>query len=67
MRTFYIPDMNCVHCVKRITEVLNEAGFSGFEVCLDMKKVTAEASDEEAKTILSVIEEAGYNPVESTI
>ena len=67
MHTFYIPDMNCNHCVKRITEALNEAGFSDFEVDLEGKKVTARVSDEEAKKTLSIIEEAGYSPVEATI
>jgi len=67
MRVFYVPDMNCKHCVKRITEALNEAGFSNFEIELDAKKVTAKVSDEEAKKILSVLEEAGYYPTEATI
>ncbi|MCL1876357.1 MAG: heavy-metal-associated domain-containing protein [Synergistaceae bacterium] len=67
MHTIYVPDMNCKHCVKRITEALNEAGFSDFEVDLEGKKVAAKVSDEEAKKILSRIEEAGYSPVEATI
>lgn len=67
MHTFYVPDMNCKHCVKRITEALNEAGFADFEVDLEGKKVTARVSDEGAKKVLSVIEETGYSPVEATI
>jgi copper chaperone CopZ len=67
MHTFYVPDMNCKHCVKRITESLNEAGFSDFEVDLEAKKVTAKVTDEAAKNILSILEEAGYSPVEATI
>ena len=67
MHTFYVPDMHCKHCVKRITEALNEAGFSNFEIDLEVKKVTATVSDEEAKIILSVMEEAGYCPTEASI
>ena len=67
MHTFYVPDMSCKHCVKRITEALTEAGFSDFEVDLDAKKVSANVSGDDAKKFLSVIEEAGYAPTEATI
>lgn len=67
MHTFYIQDMNCKHCVKVITEALNDAGFSDFEIDLEGKKVTAKVSDEDAIRILSVIDEAGYSPTEATI
>ena len=67
MRTFYVPDMSCKHCVKAVTEALNEAGFSDFEVELETKKVTIKVSDDEAKVVLSAIEEAGYSPVEASI
>jgi len=67
MHTFYVSDMSCKHCVRTITEALNEAGFSDFEIDLEAKKVTAKVSEEEAGKIRSVIEEAGYNPTEATI
>ena len=67
MRTFYVPDMSCKHCVKSITEALNEAGFSDFEIDLEGKKVMAKATDEEAAKIISVIDEAGYSPAEAAI
>ena len=67
MRTFYVPDMSCKHCVKMITEELNKAGFSDFEIDLETKKITIKASEEESGKILSVIEEAGYSPTEGTI
>ena len=67
MHTFYVPDMSCKHCVKMITDELNKAGFSDFEIDLNAKKITAKASEEEAGKILSVIEEAGYSPMEATI
>jgi copper chaperone CopZ len=67
MHTFYVSDMSCKHCVKRITEALQKAGISDFEIDLEVKKITARASDEEVKKVLLAIEEAGYSPVEATI
>jgi copper chaperone len=67
MHTIYVPDMSCKHCVKKITEVLEKAGFSNFEVDLEGKKIVAEVSDEEAAKIVSIIDEAGYSPKEATI
>ena len=67
MHTFYVSDMNCKHCAKTITEALNEAGFSSFEVDLEGKKIIAKISQEEVQKVLSVVEEAGYSPVEATI
>ena len=67
MRTFYVPDMSCKHCVKRITEALEKANFSNFETDLEGKKVTANVSDEEAERFILTIEEAGYTCSEGTI
>jgi len=67
MRTFYVPDMSCKHCVKRIGEALNEAGFSDFEIDLEAKKVMANVSQEEIEKVISVLDEAGYSPTEATI
>ena len=67
MHTFYVSDMNCKHCVKAITEALNGAGFSDFEVDLEGKKISANVSQEEVQRVLSVVEKAGYSPVEATI
>jgi copper chaperone len=67
MYTFYVPDMSCKHCVKRINEALVEAGFSDFEIELEGKKIVAKISQEEVEKVLSVIEEAGYSPTEATI
>jgi len=52
--------MNCKHCAKKITEALNKAGISAFEIDFEVKKITAHISDEEAEKVISVIEEAGY-------
>ena len=67
MRTFYVPDMSCKHCVKRIGEALNEAGFSDFEIDLEAKKVLVNATSEEIEKVLSVLDDAGYTPTEATI
>ncbi|MCL2146791.1 MAG: heavy-metal-associated domain-containing protein [Synergistaceae bacterium] len=67
MRTFYVPDMSCQHCVKRIEGALLEAHFSDFKIDLEAKKVMVDVSSEEIEKVLSVIEEAGYSPKEATI
>jgi len=67
MRTIYVPDMSCKHCVKVITEVLQKAEITNFEIYLEEKKIVAEVSDEEVKTIISVLDEAGYSPTEGTV
>ena len=67
MRNIYVPDMSCKHCVKRITEALEKAGFSNFEISLEAKKIVAEVSDEEVGRIISILDEEGYSPTEATI
>jgi len=67
MRNIYVPDMNCKHCAKRITEALEKAGISNFEIDLEAKKIVAKASDEEVGIIISVIDKAGYSPTEATV
>ena len=56
---FSVPDMSCNHCKMRISKALDEAGFKGYEVSVEEKTVTAEASDSEA--VKAAIDAAGYD------
>ena len=59
---FQVPDMSCNHCVKTITQKLNET-FPQSTVVIDLAKhqvaVESEASTAE---IMAAISEAGYQP-----
>jgi copper chaperone CopZ len=59
--------MSCKHCVKRIEEALLEAGLSDFEINLEAKKIMVNVSHEEIEKVLTVINEAGYSPMEATV
>lgn len=58
---FSVPDMSCGHCKMRITKALEGAGFSGFDVSVEAKTVTIDASDADA--VRAAIEDAGYDAV----
>ena len=58
---FSVPDMSCNHCIMRISKALESAGLNAFEISLEEKTVTVEASDAEA--VRAVIDEAGYDAV----
>ena len=53
-----VPDMSCMHCVKRIETALKEAGLTGFDVDLDSKTVTLETED--VSRILEILDDTGY-------
>jgi len=55
---FVVPDMSCEHCVRRITQVLNNAGYEDVEVLLSEKlvKVTTDKPEE----VMEILEGAGY-------
>ncbi len=56
---FSVPDISCNHCKMRISKALEAAGVKEFEVSVEEKRVTAEAED--AASVQSVIEDAGYD------
>lgn len=64
MHVYYVPDMNCKHCQKVITEALQAAGITDFTVDLENKKVTAPG---DTSKILGILENAGYSPKEATV
>ncbi|WP_435591576.1 heavy-metal-associated domain-containing protein [Nocardia sp. bgisy118] len=63
-RTFYVPDMNCKHCVRTITGILESMGLVVAEVDLITKRVTAEfRSPRNRARAFEAIRDGGYNPV----
>lgn len=64
MSVFYVMDMNCSHCERRIAEALNDAGIEGFVIDLANKKVTAPG---DAGKIAKILDDAGYTAQEATV
>ncbi|WP_194818571.1 heavy-metal-associated domain-containing protein [Nocardia sp. XZ_19_385] len=61
---FYIPDMNCKHCVRTITGVLENMGIKVAEIDLISKRVVAEfRSPRNRARAFEAIRDGGYNPV----
>ena len=60
-----IEGMSCMHCVKHVTDALNEIdGVSNVNVSLDTKSATIEADDKvKDEAIKAAIEDAGYEVV----
>lgn len=53
-----VPDMSCMHCVKRIDKTLDDMGASNFEINLEEKTVIL--NSENIKEVLDVLHDAGY-------
>lgn len=58
-----IEGMSCGHCVKHVTEALEDLGVKGVEVNLEKKYALAEANNISDESIKSAIEDAGYDVV----
>ena len=50
--------MSCGHCVDAISKALTAAGFSGFEVALDVKEVRIETDAPEK--VAAILDDEGY-------
>ncbi|MRD49122.1 heavy-metal-associated domain-containing protein [Caenimonas koreensis] len=62
MIEFNVPAMSCGHCVRAITEALQEADPAAkVQVDLASKKVEVESSTDRA-TLAAALSEAGYAP-----
>lgn len=63
-----IEGMSCGHCVRHVTEALNELnGVSNVNVNLEAKTAVIEAGSEvSSDAIKAAIEDAGYDVVEIT-
>ncbi|MFC9894890.1 heavy-metal-associated domain-containing protein [Nocardia sp. NPDC127579] len=63
-RIFYVPDMNCKHCVRTISGVLESMGITVAEIDLLSKRVVAEfRSPRNRARAFEAIRDGGYNPV----
>ncbi|WP_280259294.1 heavy-metal-associated domain-containing protein [Nocardia wallacei] len=61
---FFVPDMNCKHCVRTITGVLESMGIRVHEVDLAGKRVVAEfRSPRNRHRAFEALRDGGYNPV----
>jgi copper ion binding protein len=60
-----VEGMSCMHCVKHVTDALNEInGVTNVNVSLDTKTATIEADDSvKDEAIKAAIEDAGYEVV----
>lgn len=59
---FEVPDMSCGHCVKAITQTLQQLDpVASISVDLSAKKVTVQTSQLREK-VAAVLTEAGYPP-----
>jgi len=61
MTVLSVPDMHCEHCVKRITDVLNDASVP-FSISLEEKTVTIE-NDAQVELAISELDDIGFEAV----
>jgi copper chaperone len=63
-RKILVEGMSCGHCVKHVTEALEEIGAKDVEVSLERKLATADLDDSVTdEAIKAAIEDAGYDVV----
>lgn len=60
MKTYQlsVPDMHCMHCVKTISKLLEDAKIKDFSISLEDKSVTL--STDKIDEIIKRLSEAGY-------
>ena len=56
--TLSVPDMSCMHCVKRIDKMLSQAGLSDFTIDLEQKEVRVTIND--IGKVLGILTENDY-------
>ncbi|MTE16356.1 heavy-metal-associated domain-containing protein [Nocardia aurantiaca] len=62
-RVFYVPDMNCKHCVRTITGVLESMSIGVQDIDLISKRVVAEfRSPRNRHRAFEALRDSGYNP-----
>ncbi len=63
-QVFYVPDMNCKHCVRTITGVLESMRIRVHDIDLISKRVVAEfRSPRNRRRAFDALRDGGYNPV----
>ncbi len=60
MTTLKVPDMNCEHCVSRISKALEEQKLN-FKVSLSDKTVDIDGDETAVKSAYSVLDDIGDN------
>lgn len=61
---FYVPDMNCKHCVRTITGILTGMGLEVLDIDLLSKRVVTEfRSPRNRARAFEALRDGGYNPV----
>lgn len=64
---FYVPDMNCKHCVRTIGTVLESMRITVHEIDLVSKRVRAEfRSNRNRQRAFEALRDSGYNPTLAT-
>lgn len=59
-KILFVSNMNCEHCVKKISEKLEETKLD-FEINLSKKAVIIEGNADDVYTAKTKIQEAGYS------
>ena len=59
MKILNVPDMHCGHCVRRITDALNQNGIE-FEVSLENKTVSVANDSTVIEKTLFVLDDLGF-------
>ncbi|MGV9409386.1 heavy-metal-associated domain-containing protein [Nocardia sp. NPDC003693] len=66
-QVFFVPDMNCKHCVRTITGVLESMGIAVHEIDLLGKRVVAEfRSPRNRHRAFEALRDSGYNPAQDS-
>ncbi|MFI6865864.1 heavy-metal-associated domain-containing protein [Nocardia sp. NPDC050406] len=66
-RAFWVPDMNCQHCVRTITGTLESMGITVHEIDLITKRVVADfRSPRNRHRAFEALRDSGYNPTVET-
>ena len=60
-KKIFVPDMHCEHCVKRISDALNEKKIE-FSVDLSSQTVTINGCDNCLQTAFDEIYDLGFSP-----
>lgn len=58
-----IEGMSCGHCVKHVKEALEDLGAADVEVSLENNEAVAEVNNSSDESIISAIEDVGYDVV----
>ncbi|MCQ2353576.1 MAG: heavy-metal-associated domain-containing protein [Clostridia bacterium] len=58
MRILNVPDMHCMHCVKRIQDALKA---EHIDANIDLVSKTVTVFDEKAETVIGILDDLGFD------